>query len=121
MVNCLFVAFGGALGSVARYLLTLLPLRGRSGFPINTLLVNIVGAFVLGLLSAIAVKQADFNPELRLFLTVGLCGGFTTFSTFSQETVTLFEQGKGGLGVLYLSLSLSLGLLAVFLAHQLVK
>lgn len=97
LLNCVFVGLGGAAGSICRYLLGLLPLKPVSGFPAITLCINIAGAFALGLIGALAGKYAKLNPQLLLFLRVGVCGGFTTFSTFSVETAGLLQSGKTGL------------------------
>ena len=94
LLNCVFVGLGGAAGSICRYLLGLLPLKPVSGFPAITLCINIAGAFALGLIGALAGKYAKLNPQLLLFLRVGVCGGFTTFSTFSVETVVLLSHKK---------------------------
>ena len=98
LLNCVFVGLGGAAGSICRYLLGLLPLKPVSGFPAITLCINIAGAFALGLIGALAGKYAKLNPQLLLFLRVGVCGGFTTFSTFSVETAGLLQSGKTGSG-----------------------
>ena len=121
LVNCLFVGLGGAAGAVARYLLGSLPLRSGSGFPLATLGINVAGAFCLGLIGALAARHGAADPRLLLFLRVGLCGGFTTFSTFCQESVQLFQSGKFFLGGLYVGLSVLLGLGAVALAQLAVK
>ena len=94
LLNCVFVGLGGAAGSICRYLLGLLPLKPVSGFPAITLCINIAGAFALGLIGALAGKYAKLNPQMLLFLRVGVCGGFTTFSTFSVETVVLLSHKK---------------------------
>lgn len=75
-----------------RYLIGLLPVNTQNGFPVKTLGINIVGAFVIGLVVALGAKK-EWNPQLILFLKVGLCGGFTTFSSFALETSQLIEQG----------------------------
>ena len=113
MPRLLAVAVGGATGSVARYVLGTLLLRVSSGFPVSTLLINVVGSFLIGLLARL-FDAPDHNQVLRVALTVGLCGGFTTFSTFSAETVTLLQQGKAGRAALYVVVSLVLGVLATF-------
>lgn len=104
----LAVALGGAAGSVARYLVTVLLATTASVFPYATLLVNIVGAFLIGLFARLFATP-DHDPVLRLALTTGLCGGFTTFSTFSAETITLVQQGRAGRAAAYVLLSLALG------------
>lgn len=92
MINCIIVGLGGFLGAVLRYLIGLLPVNIQNGFPVKTLGINIVGAFVIGLVVALGAKK-EWNPQLILFLKVGLCGGFTTFSSFALETSQLIEQG----------------------------
>jgi fluoride exporter len=113
MPMLLAVAAGGATGSVARYVLGLLLQRASSGFPVSTLLINVAGSFLIGLLVRL-FDAPDHNQLLRAALTVGICGGFTTFSAFSAETVTLLQQGKAGRAALYVAVSLVLGVLATF-------
>ena len=113
MPMLLAVAAGGATGSVARYVLGTLLMRVSSGFPVSTLLINVAGSFLIGLLARL-FDAPDQNQVLRAALTVGICGGFTTFSTFSAETVTLLQQGKAGRAALYVTVSLVLGVLATF-------
>mgnify|MGYP002554891259 FL=1 len=112
LLNCVFVGLGGAAGSICRYLLGLLPLKPASGFPAITLCINIAGAFALGLIGALAGKYAKLNPQLLLFLRVGVCGGFTTFSTFSNDGLILMKQGFYGLFATYTLLSILLGIFA---------
>jgi len=119
LLNCVFVGLGGAAGSICRYLLGLLPLKPVSGFPAITLCINIAGAFALGLIGALAGKYAKLNPQMLLFLRVGVCGGFTTFSTFSLESLTLLERGKWLLGGSYMLLSMALCLLGAALGQRL--
>jgi CrcB protein len=121
MLNCLFVGIGGFIGSICRYLVGLIPLKENSGFPFKTLCINIVGAFVLGMLSAYAAKNPNANPRLMLLLKVGVCGGFTTFSTFAYESTSLFTSGKSGLALAYVLISVTAGILAVFLAEQIIQ
>ena len=116
-INCLFVALGGVVGSVSRYLLGLLPVKAAACFPLTTLVINVTGAFLIGLLTALAGKHTGFDPRLALLLKVGLCGGFTTFSTFCSEAVQLMQSGKTALAALYIVLSLMLGTGAVFIGQ----
>jgi fluoride exporter len=102
------VAVGGAAGSVARYLTTVALAPLAATFPVATLLVNVVGAFLIGLFARI-LPVSEQDQLLRLALTTGLCGGFTTFSAFSAETVTLVQQGRAGRAALYVLVSLVLG------------
>ena len=111
-----YIAVGSAIGGVGRYLLGGLVQRLAAGtFPGGTLFVNITGSFLLGLILRYAVDTPAVTPELRAFLTVGLCGGYTTFSTFSYETVALLEDGDWTRAALYAALSVGLSLLATFL------
>ena len=89
MLECLFVGLGGFIGSVCRYLIGLIAVETASGFPIKTFCINIIGAFVLGIVSETAMLNPAFSRNLVLFLQIGLCGGFTTFSTFSSEALKL--------------------------------
>ena len=86
MLNCLAVGLGGFVGSVCRYLMGLLPLGRDGAFPIRTFAINLFGAFAIGAITALTVKRADLDPRLVLFLKAGVCGGFTTFSSFALET-----------------------------------
>lgn len=121
MLDCLFVGMGGFIGSVCRYLLGLLPVETGQGFPVKTLFTNVAGAFVIGIIAAAAAKNASMNPRLVLFLKVGICGGFTTFSTFAYETGNMMEKGQIGLALLYVILSAVLGVLAVFAGQMVVR
>lgn len=113
MPMLLAVAGGGAIGSVVRYGIGVLLLRASNGFPMSTLLINVVGSFFIGLFARL-FEAPEHNQVLRVALTVGICGGFTTFSTFSAETVTLLQQGKAGRAALYVMVSLVAGVLATF-------
>ncbi|MCI5910699.1 MAG: fluoride efflux transporter CrcB [Oscillospiraceae bacterium] len=119
MINCLIVGLGGALGAVMRYLIGLIPFNPDNGFPIKTFIINVVGAFVIGIVAALAAKNA-MNPKLVLFLKVGICGGFTTFSSFALETDRLLMKGQSFTAVLYVLLSIFAGVLAVFLADKII-
>ena len=121
MLNCVIVGLDGFAGSVLRYLAGKLPLGAASGFPVNTLIINVLGSFVIGILAALGAKYSDFDTRLMLLLKVGLCGGFTTFSTFSLETFELIRAGSYGTAAGYAVLSAVLGVAAVLLAHVLVR
>lgn len=110
LTNCLIVGLGGFVGAVCRYLAGL---PFSSTFPVGTLLVNVMGALLIGFFTELSNKVIPLNPRLLLFLTTGVMGGFTTFSTFSLETVNLLEMGRTALGVCYASLSLVLCLAGV--------
>lgn len=118
MIPTLLVALGGALGSVARYGVNVWTTRAFGlGFPWGTLTVNVVGGFVMGLLAAVLALKGGSN-ELRVFLMTGILGGFTTFSAFSLDAVTLWERGEAGIAAGYVAASivLSIGALLAGLA-----
>lgn len=117
MLNCLVVGGGGFLGAVMRYLIGLIPLETENGFPVKTFCINIAGAFVIGLVAALGAKS-NWNPRVILFLKVGICGGFTTFSSFALETDQLLAKGQTVTAVLYVVLSILLGVAAVFAAQR---
>ena len=107
MINCLVVALGGAFGAVCRYLTGLVPLRINTQFPVKTLLINFAGSFIIGVIASLSQRTGGrLDPRLVLFIKVGFCGGFTTFSTFSLENVALMQNGLYGTAVLYMMLSL---------------
>lgn len=93
MIECIVVGIGGFVGAVCRYLIGLLPLKEGSIFPIKTFAINIFGSFVIGIIAALAVKNSSLNPRFILFLKVGICGGFTTFSSFALETSMWLQIG----------------------------
>jgi fluoride exporter len=115
MFHILLVAVGGAVGSVARYLvgLGMTRLMGMS-FPWGTLTVNIVGSFAIGILTELVARRFDASAELRLLLVVGFLGGFTTFSSFSLDTMALVERGASVSAFAYVGASLVLALGAAF-------
>lgn len=92
LMNCLAVGAGGATGAIARYLLGLIPVYTYMNFPVGTMLINLTGAFCIGVIAGVA-PTGNLSPRQILLLKTGFCGGFTTFSTFSLETLTLIEQG----------------------------
>jgi CrcB protein len=116
MVLIWYIALGSALGGVGRYLAGELVQRAaQTTFPTGTIAVNVTGSFLLGLIIRYAIETPSVTPEMRAFLTIGLCGGYTTFSTFSYETVALMEDGQWPRAALYVALSVSLSVLAAFL------
>lgn len=109
------VAIGGMLGCVARYAIgTFIQLRVGPGFPTGTLVVNITGSLLLGFLMRFALQSTAFSPELRLLLTTGFCGGYTTFSTFNYETAVLLQDGEYARASLYVGASVAISLVATF-------
>ena len=119
MLNCFIVALGGGLGACLRYLIGLIPIKEPFTFPVKTLVINLIGCFVIGLIAALTVRNTSLSPKTVLFIKTVLCGGFTTFSTFALETETLIKTGHIGLAVLYVVLSVILGVGLAF-AGQLV-
>lgn len=111
-MNCLAVGIGGFVGSVLRYLAGFaIP---SNGFPLGTLTINIVGSFVLALIAGYVTGGVITDERLSLLLRVGLCGGFTTFSTYSLETMNLLRDGRTGAAVAYIALTVCLCLGASF-------
>jgi CrcB protein len=120
--NILLVGFGGGIGSIARYLCQrALGSWFLNPFPVGTFVVNVSGCLLIGLIHGIAVKHNILNPEWRLLLTTGFCGGFTTFSTFAYENADLLRVGNFLYPALYISLSVLLGVAAVFAGTALVR
>lgn len=120
-LNCIFVGVGGMLGSIARYLLSLIPLKASNGFPVMTLLINVLGALLIGLIVAWTEKTGTLSAHMVLLLKVGVCGGFTTFSTFALETEQLLQSGREISAVVYAVLSVVLCVLAVFTAQATIR
>ena len=121
MLNCFYVGLGGFIGAVCRYWMSFLPLRAQNGFPFSTLLVNVTGALAIGVIAALAARSEAVSPGMVLFIKVGLCGGFTTFSSFSLETTALLQNGSVGVAIAYVALSVVFCVVAVFGAQLLVK
>ncbi len=119
MERYLLVALGGALGALGRYLLGgWIQAALGPGFPWSTLLINALGSFLIGLVVRLSLEGA-LSGEARLFLAMGLLGGFTTFSTFSYETLALLQDGEVLWAGFYALGSLALGLVLVFLGYTL--
>ena len=120
MLNCLIVTLGGGIGACLRYLIGLIPLKEPLTFPIKTLFINLLGCFVIGLIATLATKTTSLSPRTILFIKTGLCGGFTTFSTFALETETLIRNGHIGLAILYVALSVIAGVALTFVGQLIV-
>jgi len=111
----LIVGFGGFIGTVARFMISrYFQMNLNTVFPWSTFIVNIVGCLLIGIIYGISEKGDFMSPDVRLFLTVGICGGFTTFSTFSNDAFILIRQDEWFRFALYTSLSFFLGLMAVY-------
>lgn len=117
-----WVAIGSAGGGVLRFLLgTLIQQKTGSTFPVGTLAINVTGSLVLGFIVRYAMATPAIAPEARALLTAGLCGGYTTFSTFSYEAVALIEEGDYHRAAWYVGLSVLLALSATFLGMGLAR
>ena len=118
----LAIAAGGALGSVARYLVVAQMTRWFGfNFPWGTLTVNVVGGLTIGILAELMALKWSVSPELRAFLIVGILGGFTTFSAFSLETIGLAQNGAVMSALLYVAASVVLSVGAVFVGLSLMR
>lgn len=116
------IAFGGALGAVARYLaVAQVALWSGPGFPFGTLTVNVAGSFAMGIIAELSALVWSPSPELRGFLTIGFLGAFTTFSAFSLDTVLLYERGELLLCAAYVAASVVLSVGAFFAAVILLR
>lgn len=119
--NILIVGLGGFVGSILRYLTYMLvDKRFEISYHLSTFSVNIIGSFLLGVIVAYSAKD-NLDESLRLLLAVGLCGSFTTFSTFAMENLNLLTQRDLLLSFIYISLSIILGLAAAWLGQWIVK
>lgn len=118
MMVWLGVALAGAAGSVARYAVGLMLQRLSIGFPVGTLLVNVMGAFLIGVFAR-WLNTPSLDPVWRISLTVGFCGGFTTFSTFSAELIALAQEGRLARAAVYVVMSVSLAVIATLLGMSL--
>ena len=119
MKQLLIVGFGGFIGSVTRFLVQKLNVRLHFlSIPIGTLTVNVLGSLLIGLIIGITAKTEIISPNIRLFLMVGFCGGFTTFSSFTGENLTLMQNGQFASALIYTGVSIVLGFLAVYLGYE---
>ena len=117
--SCLFVMVGGALGTLARYGVSLLALPISDRLPWGTIIINVVGSFIIGFFGTLTLAHGRFpvSENLRLFVMIGLCGGYTTFSSFSLQTLDLLRAGGFGRAALNIGLSVLLCVCAVALGH----
>ena len=113
-MNIIAVGLGGFIGAVLRYLIGLIPVKENMVFPVKTFCINIFGCLLIGLITVLASKNPEINSKWILFLKVGICGGFTTFSTFALETNDLIKGGHVGIAFLYAVLSTVIGVAVIF-------
>lgn len=120
--NILLVAFGGSIGSVLRYLISLqFQSKVDTNFPINTFIVNLIGCFIIGLVAGYSTKNNWLDNGLYLLFATGFCGGFTTFSALGLESLKLLQNGQYTTVIMYLVSSLGLGVLLTFIGWSLAK
>ncbi len=119
ITSVIFVALGGALGSVSRYLLGAWTQSASKSidFPYGTLAVNLIGCFVIGFLSQLAESRGVFTPESRALVFIGILGGFTTFSSFGNETINLFRDGESLNALANVGANVIFGLILVWLGR----
>lgn len=122
MKTLIYIAIGGAIGSVARYLLSkTIQQHWVGAFPWGTMAVNLLGCLLIGILYGLFEKHNILSADMRLLLMVGICGGFTTFSTFMNESLSLMRGGEMLLCALYIGGSVALGLVAVYLGQMIIR
>ncbi len=122
MNGLLLVGLGGAIGAIARYKLGGFVLHHSEGwrFPLSTLIVNVLGCLIAGLLAGLVEKHDAFSPNVRLLLFTGLLGGFTTFSAFGLETVTLFQRNLPLIALANIVISVACGVIALWIGIKLI-
>ena len=119
--NIIAVGAGSFIGGIARYLVSLAKKGISKGFPWATLLVNLLGCLTIGLLWGVLSRNASESTSWGLFLTVGLCGGFTTFSTFSKEALIMLQAGQTWNFISYVTLSILTGIALVALGYYIAR
>lgn len=120
--NILLVLVGSATGGSLRYITSLMiQSKNSTQFPWGTFLINIIGCFVMGMVYAMAARNATTGSDIKLLLATGFCGGFTTFSAFAFENLELFKSGMHMTALMYVILSVTLGILAVVIGASLIK
>lgn len=121
MYKVLLIGAGGFIGTVSRYLSQQLILKlFDTMFPLATMTVNIIGSFIIGIIYGISENNQFLTPDMRLFLAVGFCGGFTTFSSFAYESLGLFRNNPAQM-MIYMGSSVIVGLIAAYLGLLLIK
>lgn len=122
MKTIFYIALGGGLGSVLRYLTSLFFAKFQLGnFPLGTFIANVVGCFLIGVFFGYFEKQTGSSQDLKFFLITGICGGYTTFSTFSNENIQLIHNNQIGMALLYTTISIIIGFGMTFLGLWMTK
>jgi fluoride exporter len=120
--NLILIGIGSFIGGICRFLTQQFFQKHYPHYlPLGTLSVNILGCFIIGVVYALSSKGNILSPELRLFLATGICGGYTTFSSFAYENITLLQDGELFYFGLYILLSVAIGLLAVYMGILFIK
>lgn len=119
LLNCLFVGAGGCVGAIARYLMGLLVPAHQSGFPLGTFVINVAGGFAIAFIATWFLRHANLDGRALLFLMTGVCGGFTTFSTFTWESLQLIQRGDVVVAGAYILASCAVCLVAALAGQQL--
>jgi fluoride exporter len=119
--SCLIVMAGGAIGTLARYLISFIALPISGQLPWGTILINITGSFLIGFFGTLTLAHGRFpvSDNMRLFVMIGICGGYTTFSSFSLQTLDLMRQGAMTRATINVVVSVVLCVIAVAIGHQL--
>ncbi len=123
MLNILFVGVGGFFGSIGRYLLSgaVYQMFPNLHFPIGTTVVNVLGCFLIGIATALVEVRNLLSPEIRVFLMIGMLGGFTTFSTFGYETIALLRDGAFFTGLANVLIQVIVGISAIWLGFNIIR
>jgi fluoride exporter len=117
--NFLLVALGGGIGAMLRYFFS--SIIKHSTFPYNTLLINIAGSLLIGIVFGLSEKSNGISEQIKLFVATGICGGFTTFSAFSVENMQLIKEGNYATAVVYIFASVALCIVAVFAGFKIIN
>ncbi len=118
MKTALYIFLAGGLGTICRYGMSLLPVFKNQIFPYATIAVNIIGSLLIGVLFAYSARSTFIDNNYKLILATGFCGGFTTFSAFSNETIILLKQNNIIGAIVYIFLTFTLSLLATYLGYK---